>query len=62
MLINKRLEPGREIMFYPAFFCHQTLNHFADKSLADAKNLFISSLAMKSGDTNMIIAGDSFGT
>lgn len=56
-----RLEPGREILFYPSFFCDQTINHFTEKFLLDTKNLFISSIALKPGDTSTIIAGDSFG-
>ncbi|RZK05279.1 MAG: hypothetical protein EOO43_22095 [Flavobacterium sp.] len=58
---SKRLEPGREILFYPSFFCDQTITHFTEKFLLDTKNLFISSVALKAGDTSTIIAGDSFG-
>jgi len=57
-----KLEPGREILFYPSFFCDQTVTHFTEKFLLDTKNLFISSIALKAGDMGTIIAGDSFGT
>ena len=57
----ERLEPGREILYYPSFYCDQVITHFSDKSPVETKNLFVSSIAVKPGDTSTIIAGDSFG-
>lgn len=49
-------------MYYPSFYCVQTVTHFSNKTLIETRNLFISAVSFKSTDADVIIAGDSEGT